>query len=249
MRPRRPATGVGLRRCRPGRRPVRHQPHHRRPGLGRQDAVPRDRGPGAARTAHRRRSAGRHQRSELGGRGRERGGGGRHPGRRPPEPRPPGRAPGRAAPGRPPPRRAAPHPAQHGLPGRHRRGRAAHRVHRARHRHLVLPRAHRRGQGPGRAVRAAPDRVGPQRARLRAGRGAVRQAHAVDAAARGRGSRAGQAVHQHLALHQVRGGQPALHDRQRLRPRLRAHPGGDGPRLPPGRRPARAPGSPPGHAC
>ena len=31
------------------------------------------------------------------------------------------------------------------------------------------------------------------------------------------GGRAGQALHQHLALHQVRGGQPALHDRQRLR--------------------------------
>ena len=54
-----------------------------------------------------------------------------------------------------------------------------------------------------------------------------------------RGGRAGQAVHQHLALHQVRHRQPALHDRQRLRPRLRAHPPGHGLRLPAGRRPAR----------
>ena len=39
-----------------------------------------------------------------------------------------------------------------------------------------------------------------------------------------RGGRAGQAVHQHLALHQVRRGQPVLHDGQRPRPGLRADP-------------------------
>ncbi len=52
-----------------------------------------------------------------------------------------------------------------------------------------------------------------------------------------------------LALHQVRGGQPALHDRQRLRPRLRAHPVGDGGAVPPGRRSCRDPASPPARAC
>ena len=53
---------------------------------------------------------------------------------------------------------------------------------------------------------------------------AVPQPHARDRVPRARGGRARQAVHQHLALHQVRGRQPALHDGQRLRPRLRAHP-------------------------
>ena len=38
------------------------------------------------------------------------------------------------------------------------------------------------------------------------------------------GSRAREAVHEHVALHQVRGREPAVHDRQRLRARLRAHP-------------------------
>ena len=40
-------------------------------------------------------------------------------------------------------------------------------------RRLVLPGAHRRGQGAGRAARAPADRLGPHRARGRAGRGAV----------------------------------------------------------------------------
>ena len=47
---------------------------------------------------------------------------------------------------------------------------------------------------------------------------------AVDRAPRRRGSRARQALHEHVALHQVRGREPAVHDRQRLRPRLRPHP-------------------------
>ena len=38
------------------------------------------------------------------------------------------------------------------------------------------------------------------------------------------GGGAGQALHQHVALHQVRNGQPVVHDRQRLRPGLRSHP-------------------------
>ena len=70
--------------------------------------------------------------------------------------------------------------------------------------------------------------------------------HRADHPDRGGGGRAGQALHQHLALHQVRGGQPALHDRHRLRRRLRAHPRGHDPGLPAGRRHARARAWPPG---
>ena len=61
-----------------------------------------------------------------------------------------------------------------------------------------------------------------------------------DRRARAGGGRAGQAVHQHVALHQVRRRQPALHDRQRLR---RSTSSASAPalvaRLPAGRRHAR----------
>ncbi len=116
------------------------------------------------------------------------------------------------------PRRPAPGPAQHRVPRRHRAWSSG-----------CWP-------GPGVAIdvsfcperiaegkaldelrELAPDRLGAHAAGRRAGPDAVRHAHRVDRRARGRGSRAGQAVHQHLALHQVRGRQPAVHDRQRLR--------------------------------
>ena len=86
---------------------------------------------------------------------------------------------------------------------------------------------------------AAPDRLGPHRRAPRAGRGAVPAPHRQHRRARAGGGRAGQAVHEHLALHQVRRGQPVLHDRQRPRPRLRADPQGARPRLPARRRHAR----------
>ena len=72
----------------------------------------------------------------------------------------------------------------------------------------VLPRAHRRGQGHDRAVRAAADRVQPQFRRAGPGQQAVRQAHVHADVRSGRG-RAGEAVHQRLALHQVRHGEPS----------------------------------------
>ena len=65
---------------------------------------------------------------------------------------------------------------------------------------------------------------------------------------RARGGRAGQALHQLLPLHQVRGRQPALHDGQRLRPRLRADPAG-GDRDYPRAADLPGPASPPGRAC
>ena len=117
-------------------------------------------------------------------------------------------------------------------------------------RRRVLPRAHRRGQGDDRAVRAAADRrladdrVRPARAE-RLFRTLTDQIVELDAG----GGRAGEAVHEHVALHQVRGRQPVLHDRQRLRPRLRAHPRrahATTTRAPPT---CPAPGSPPARAC
>ena len=66
---------------------------------------------------------------------------------------------------------------------------------------------------------------------------------------RARGGRAGEALHQHLALHQVRDGEPALHDGQRLRARLRAHPQRRHAQLPASGRPARRRASRPARAC
>ena len=89
---------------------------------------------------------------------------------------------------------------------------------RPRRRRRVLPGAHRRGQGDDRAVRRCRRscRAAPTRAVERAAQlfGTLTDA---DRRARARRGRAGQAVHQHLALHQVRRRQPVLHDRQRLR--------------------------------
>ena len=52
------------------------------------------------------------------------------------------------------------------------------------------------------------------------------------------GSRAGQALHQHLAVHEVRGREPVLHDRRPGRRRLHQRPAGDPRGLPAGRGPA-----------
>ena len=82
------------------------------------------------------------------------------------------------------------------------------------HRRLVLSRAHRRGQGDDRALRASPDRLGPHRIGPGAGREALRDADVADGSPRARGSGAGQALHQHMAVHQVRHRQPAVHDGQ-----------------------------------
>ncbi len=238
LRAGRASSGAGLRRSRPPGDPVRHQPRRGRPRGGRRAALRRAggaRGHGPGRRAH----APRHHRSGLRGRGRARGHRGRHPGRRAPEPRAGGGAEGGGRGGRAPARRPAPGPAQHALPRRHRHGRApGGRAGQGRRRRL-LPRAHRRGQGHDRAVRAAPAGGGPDRP----GHGALGQAvphpHRRGRAPGARGGGAGQAVHQHLALHPLRHRQPAVHDRQRLRARLRAHPGRHGLRLPQGRRPAR----------
>ena len=92
----------------------------------------------------------------------------------------------------------------------------------------------------GRTHRARRD-AGRRRCSARSPRRIVR--------ARARGGRAGQAVHQHLALHQVRRRQPVLHDGQRPRPRLRADPRGarrTTTRAPPT---CPAPASRPGRAC
>ena len=125
------------------------------------------------------------------------------------------------------------------FPGRHGNGGEDDRQARTADRRRVLPGANRRGQGDDRAVRAAADRLRPARRRGRSGRRAVRQADQQarrDVAGR---SRAGQAVHQRLALHQVRHRQPALHDGQRAGPGLRADPARPDRGLPAGRGHAR----------
>ena len=125
-------------------------------------------------------------------------------------------------------------------PGVTRRGRADLRRAPARRRRGLLPRADRRGQGDGGAVRRC--RRSSRAARPSAAsarRQLFRNLTDTHRRARARGGGAGQAVHQHLALHQVRRGQPVLHDRQRPRPRLRPDPHGADARLPARRRPAR----------
>ena len=107
------------------------------------------------------------------------------------------------------------------------------------------PRA-RPWRSSSRCRRSSPGRTRPS---PRPRRRAVRQPHRHGRRARARGGRARQALHQHLALHQVRGGQPVLHDGQRPRPRLRPHPQGARPRLPARRRHAGRRASPPGRAC
>ena len=64
-----------------------------------------------------------------------------------------------------------------------------------------------------------------------------------------RGGGAGQVVHQQLPLSQVRGGQPALQDRQRPRPRLREDPRRAHLSLPPAPPICLPPVSPQGRAC
>ena len=91
-------------------------------------------------------------------------------------------------------------------------------------RRVVLPGAHRGGQGDRRAALAAADHLRTHRDRGDARRRAVRPDRAVDHPPRRRRSRAREALRQHVALHPVRRREPAVHDRQRLRPRLRPHP-------------------------
>ncbi len=80
-------------------------------------------------------------------------------------------------------------------------------------RHL-LPGAHRRGSRAGGAPRAAPDRRSGRRSGRRARGGAVRPHRDQDDPHLVQGSGAGQALHEHVALHEVRGREPVLHDRR-----------------------------------
>ena len=199
-----------------------------------------------ARPADRRHRSRRHRRGRR-GRGR-----GRHAGRRAPQPRPAARCRGRSsecadAPARRPARSCCAAPSTRASP-RWSSGCST---------ELGLdvdvafcPERIAEGKAMDGAVRrcrrsspAAPPRRVERAAEL------FRRPHRRDRRARARGGRAGQAVHQHLALHQVRRGQPVLHDGQRLRPRLRAHPHGARARLPARRRHARRRASPPGRAC
>ena len=186
----------------------------------------------------------------VGERGRARRHRRRHTGRRAPQPRPEVRAPGDRGHARPPPRRPAPRAAQHRVPRRHRHGRAA---------APAAPTAtidvsfcpERIAEGKAiEELRALPQIVSGRtdRGAERAER-ALRPAHRLDRPPRGGGGRARQALHEHVALHQVRGGQPAVHDRQRLRPRLRDASARRSRRTTRGPPTCPAPVSPPGRAC
>ena len=116
-------------------------------------------------------------------------------------------------------------------------------------RRRVLPGADRRGpRARGARLAAADHRRGLDR-RCRARGGALRRPGREDDPRLDQGSRARQAVHEHLAVHEVRGRQPVPDDRRPgrrgLHERAAGHPRG----LPARRRPARARGSRPARAC
>ena len=162
---------------------------------------------------------------KLGRRGRARRPRRRHAGRRAPQPRPEVRAARDRGAARPAPRRPAPRPAQHRVPGRHRDGREAARR-RAKRTIDVSFCPERIAEGKAlEELRSLPQIISgrTERAVQRAEQlfGAI--APSIDPPRRRR-SRAREALREHVALHPVRGRQPAVHDRQRLRSRLRAHP-------------------------
>ena len=162
----------------------------------------------------------------------------------------PGRDPERPRAAAPlPARRADPHPAQHRLPGRDGAGGEDDRRPRRRLDVAFCPERIAEGKAMTELFEL------PQIVSARTARG-VERASALfrrltepPGRADAGGSRAGQAVHQRLAVHQVRHRQSAVHDGQRPRPGLRADPAGHwGPttRGPPTCRPR---ASPPGRAC
>jgi len=79
-----------------------------------------------------------------------------------------------------------------------------------------------------------PQIVSSRTPRRRPGKRFVQHADARAGAHDAGGGRAGEAVHQRVAVHQVRDGKPAVHDGQRPRARLRANPSGPHARLPEG---------------
>ncbi len=115
--------------------------------------------------------------------------------------------------------------AQHRVPGCHRDGReAAHRG-QAHDRRVVLSRADRRrarrSRSSARCRRSSPAAPSARcAAPTRSSRGSRRRS----CISRRRRGRAREAVREHVALHPVRGREPAVHDRQRLRSRLRQDP-------------------------
>ena len=157
-----------------------------------------------------------------------------------------GRRPDRAA----PPRRRPRRPPQHGLPGhdRVRRGgarRPRHAASTSRSAPSGSPRATR-----SRSSRTLPQIIGADDdAAGGPRRGAVRPARRQDASARRAGGRAGQAVHEHLAVHEVRRREPVLHDRRPGRASTTRTSCARSARTTRGPRTCRAPGSPPARAC
>ena len=210
--PRRAPACACVRRHRPARRDLRHRSGEDRADRARRDAVPRGRRRRAAAEDPRDGPPGAERRArdddphELPARRH------RHAGRRVPravdddlrEDRRRDRAArSRRRPGRPP---------EHRLPGHDRVRHPAPRRARPNRRRRLLPRADRRGQCPQGAAHAAPDHRRRHRPSRRAcGRG-LRAARHEDDPHDDQGSRAREAVHEHVAVHEVRRREPVPDD-------------------------------------
>ena len=117
-------------------------------------------------------------------------------------------------------------------------------------RRRVLPGAHRRGPRARGAARRCRRSSAPTttRAADRAD-GAVRHLGAEDHPHDDQGGRAGEALHQHLALHEVRRREPVLHDRRPGRASITRTSCARSARTTRARRTCRARASPPARAC
>ena len=141
-------------------------------------------------------------------------------------------------------------PAQHRLPGHDRLRRPAPRRARLRRGRRVLPGADRRGPRARGAPHAAPDRRRRRRPRRPSAPTALfGQLGRQDDPDDDQGSRARQAVHEHLAVHEVRRREPVLHDRRPGRRGLHERPATRSARTTRGPRTCRVRASPPARAC
>ena len=209
---------------RPAGRRLRHQ-RRARSSIGRRgrDAVPGDRAPSRPATRGRRRRA-RGDRPTRRWSARPRSSSSSSARRSTStSTRPPRHAAALRATAAAPARRPVRHPAQHGLSRARPQQveRAAGRARAATSTSPSAPSASPRARRWRSSTRCRRSSSGCDERAVEARRRAVRQDRPtsivrLDA----RGGRAGQAVHQRLALHPVRHGQPVLHDRHRLRPRL-----------------------------
>ena len=220
-----------LREGRAARRDLRHEPRHPRPDRRRRDAVHGDRRgrPAPRAAADRSARAQRRRRNDPTDRAAHRRR--RHAGRRVPRAvdddlRADSRS-DRAAPARRCARRAA----QHGLSGHDWLRPPASGGAQLQRRRRLLPRADRGGPRARGVAHAAADRRGPTtRAPATARTRLFRVLVVEDGSNDDQGSRAGEALHEHVAVHEVRGRQSVPDDRgpgrRGLHERPQGHPRG-----------------------